>query len=159
MATITHIPDHIKNFLDSHRVKYDVLHHRRDFTALETAADTDTPGIEFAKTVLVWIDDHMAMAVLPAHKRIDLWKFCQQAGGSEVSLAIEKGAGEMFADCELGAEPPLGNLYNLPVYVSKEIDQDRTITFNAGTHEDAIRMPYEEFKNVVQPRVMDFCET
>jgi Ala-tRNA(Pro) deacylase len=158
MTTVTHVPDSIKMFLDSKRVKYDVIHHRRDFTALETAADTNTPGIEFAKTVLVWVGDHMAMAVLPAHKRIDLWKFSQEAGGSEVTLAMEKGWGGLFPDCELGAEPPLGTLYHMPVYVSKEIDQDRYITFNAGTHEDVIRMPYADYKNVVQPLVADFCE-
>ena len=158
MATAACIPESIKSFLDGRRVHYDVIHHRRDYTALETAADTNTPGLEFAKTVLVWIDDRLAMAVAPAHRRIDLWKFCQQVGGSEVSLAIEKGVAEIFGDCEVGAEPPLGNLYSLPVYVSKEIAQDRFITFNAGTHEDAIRMPYEDFQSLVHPQVMDFCE-
>jgi len=158
MATITQVPESIKNFLDSRGVQYDVIHHRRDYTALETAADTATAGREFAKTVLVWIDNHMAMAVLPAHKRVDLWKLCQELGASEVSLALEKGARGVFPDCEMGAAPPLGSLYNLPVYVSKEIDQDEYLTFNAGTHEDVIRMPYMQFKQLVHPEVVDFAE-
>ena len=60
-----------------------------------------------------------------------------------------------FPDCEVGAEPPFGNLYNLPVYVSPLLSRER-ITFNGGSHEEAVQIRYDDFVALTKPSVIDF---
>jgi Ala-tRNA(Pro) deacylase len=141
--------------LEWESVAYEVIHHPVDYTAQETAGDTHTPGIEFAKTVLCCVDGSYAMAVLPAHHRVN-WDALRRAlGAQEVGLASEDEMADLCPDSEVGAAPPFGNLYQLPVYLSSAMAGDARITFNAGTHADAIRMGMDDYRGVVRPRVID----
>ncbi|MEK6635677.1 MAG: deacylase, partial [Planctomycetota bacterium] len=56
----------LKEFLDSHNIKYVTISHSRAFTAQETATSAHVPVKELAKAVMIKIDGKMAMAVLPA---------------------------------------------------------------------------------------------
>ncbi|MFQ5605851.1 MAG: aminoacyl-tRNA deacylase [bacterium] len=153
------IPQPIRSYLDEHKIPFEVIHHRRDYTAQETAADTHTKGKEFAKTVILYVDNNYCMAVLPATYQLDLEKIKNVLKAKEVNLASEEEISGICADCEVGAMPPLGRLYDLPVYVSHHLAEDDMITFNAGTHEDVIRMKYREFAELVQPVVIDLTVT
>jgi Ala-tRNA(Pro) deacylase len=73
-----------------------------------------------------------------------------------VRLATEDEIIVLFPDCELGAMPPFGNLYGLPVYVDQSLMEDEEIVFQAGTRSDAIRMRYWDFAALVFPVVMEF---
>lgn len=148
------MPERVRSFLDERGVKYEVIHHRKDFTARDTALDTHTPPAEFAKTVFVCIDREFAVAVLPADDMVSETKLQLGTGGQGVELATEDEIRSLCPDCELGAAPPFGNLYGLPVFVSPALEADETITFNAGTHEDAIRIAYADFKRIVEPQVV-----
>jgi Ala-tRNA(Pro) deacylase len=144
----------LQRFLDEHRVDYRVIHHRTDYEASVTAADTETEPEEFAKTVFLWIDGRFAVAVLPALKHVALSKLRKTLDAEEVRLASEREAAELCPDCDVGAAPPFGNLYDLPVYVSASLAEDEQITFNGGSHEDAIRMAFSDFEQLVRPRIL-----
>lgn len=146
----------LKSLLDQKTVVYEAIPHERDYTAQETAADTHTAGLEFAKTVILFVDGHHAMAVLPAHHKVELKKVREELEARAVRLAREDEIRVLFPDCETGAEPPFGNLYNIPVYLSAAVKQEGHITFNAGTHDDVIRMRYNDYVGLVKPRVFDF---
>lgn len=148
------IPVRLLDYLDGQRVSYDTLHHREDVRARDTAADTGTPEQEFAKTVFVQVDGEYAMAVLPASHFVSPKKLQEHLPAREVRLASESQFADLCPDCEVGAAPPFGNLYGLRVYVSPALAKDEQITFNAGTHEDAIRMTYVDFEKLVQPHVV-----
>ncbi|HEX9652377.1 MAG TPA: YbaK/EbsC family protein [bacterium] len=150
------IPHAITAFLNEQKVPYEAIHHRRDYTAQETAADTHTKGKDFAKTVILFVDNKYCMMVLPAVRHIDMQKARKDLHARKVNLATEDEIRSICTDCEVGAMPPLGPLYRLPVYVSAELRDDRMITFNAGTHEDVIRLLYDDFEKVVKPTVIDF---
>ena len=150
------ITNRLKTFLEENGVEYEVVHHQRDVTAQRTAEDTHTPGLEYAKTVVIEIDGTCAMAVLPAHHHVDLEAIRAYLGATTVSLATEDTMAKACPDCEVGAEPPFGNLYGLSVYVCPPIDADERITCKAGSHEDVIRLAYADFERLVQPRVIDF---
>jgi Ala-tRNA(Pro) deacylase len=51
--------------------------------------------------------------------------------------------------------PPFGNLYGVPVYADASLAKDEEIVFNAGTHQDTIRMKYADFARLAQPRILD----
>jgi Ala-tRNA(Pro) deacylase len=145
----------LATLLDDGRVPYRSLSHTADMTSQATAQHTHTPGKEFAKTVVVWVDGRFAMAVLPAHRRVDLEKLRKWLNAREARLATEAEMARLFPDCEVGAEPPFGNLYQLPVYVSPLLSQDR-ITFHGGSHEEAVQMNYSDFAALAKPSVIDF---
>ena len=146
----------LKEFLDSHNVKYISITHSFAFTAQEIAAAAHIPGKELAKTVIVKIDNTMAMAVLPASHRVDFDLLKHAAEASSIDLAGEMEFEEMFSECEVGAMPPFGNLYGMDVFVSSALAEDEEIAFNAGTHVELIRMLYGDFERLVKPRVADF---
>ena len=150
--------DRLREILEAEKVDYEVVHHTKDYGARQTAAHTDTPAEEFAKTVFVWLDGKPAMAVVPADRDVALSKLRKATGAGEVSLAHEADAHELCSDCETGAAPPFGNLYGLPVYVSTSLAEDEKITFNAGTHEAAIRMAWKDFERLVKPQVVQLAK-
>ena len=150
------IPKSFGHYLDEHRLPYEVVHHCRNFTAQETAAGTHTRAMDFAKTVVVWVDNRYCMAVVPATCRIDIEKFKEFLSAKTVKLANEEELSALCPNCEIGAMPPFGEMFDLPVYISSLLTFDHVITFNGGTHEDAIRMPYRDYDDVVKPRVFDF---
>lgn len=148
----------LKNFLDENNIKYLSIKHSPAYTAQEVAASAHIPGKELAKTVMVNIDGEMAMAVLPASYHVDFKLLEESSGAIRVSLATEDDFREIFPDCELGAMPPFGNLYDMDVYVAKSLAEDEEIAFNAGSHTELIRMSYKDFENLVRPKVLMFSE-
>ena len=100
----------LKKFLDSTGIKYVTITHSLAYTAQEIAASAHVAGKELAKTVMVKIDDKMAMAVLPAAFKISFDLLTKAAGVANVELANEQEFRDMFPESELGAMPPFGNL-------------------------------------------------
>ncbi len=147
----------LKAFLDRQGVSYDVIQHPRTFTAPETAASSHVPGRDFAKTVIVVSRDEMAMVVLPADRKIVLSDLQELMSDRNLRLATEDEFMERFPDCELGAMPPFGNLYGLPVYIAQSLAEEPVIAFNAGTHHETIKMSFWDYDGLVQPTILDFA--
>ena len=147
----------LKNFLDENQIPYSVLAHTTAYTAQGAAATMQISGKELAKTVVLWTGEEMILAILPAPDHVRLDKLAAELGRS-VRLATEQEFSSLFPDCELGAMPPFGSLYNLPVYVDESLAADGTIVFNAGTHHDAIRIRYDDFVRLAKPKVCSFAQ-
>jgi Ala-tRNA(Pro) deacylase len=148
------IDPRLEKLLDEHQVDYEVLHHREDFRACTAAEDTHTPPEEFAKTVLVRVDDGYALAVLPATHYVAPSLLAKAIGAREVTVASESEMQELMTGCEVGAASPFGSFYDLPVYASPVLARDERITFNAGTHRDAVRMAWADYERLAEPKVV-----
>lgn len=144
----------LKDFLDSHNIRYITISHSRAFTAEETAVSAHIPRKELAKTVMVKIDRKMAMAILPASDKLDLDLLKKETGAKQVEIAGEKEFKGLFPDCEVGAMPPFGNLYGMDVFVAKSLTEDREIAFNAGSRRELVRLAYKDYEQLVKPRVV-----
>lgn len=145
----------VRTLLDSRRVAYRTIPHERCLTAQEIAAAAHIPGREMAKTVMVKLDGELAMAVLPAHERVDLDRLRRVAGAREVTLALESEFKDRFPGCETGAMPPFGNLYGMRVFVAEHLAQDHAIAFNCGDHRELVQLDYRDFAKLVEPTVGD----
>ncbi|MBU0743448.1 YbaK/EbsC family protein [bacterium] len=143
-------------YLDEHGIRYERINHPQAYSAQETADRARIPGREFAKTVMIKLDGRMAMAVLPAPEKVNFTLLQQAARAETISLATEPDFHEMFPDCDLGAMPPFGNVYDLDVYVSGSMSDAQRIAFPAGTHTELLRMSYADFERLVQPRTARF---
>lgn len=147
----------LKKFLDEHDVKYVTTRHSKAFTAQEVADSAHIPGREMAKTVIVHIDGKLAMLVLPAPAMVDLEVLRDVTGARSVELATEKEFGGRFSNCELGAMPPFGNLWDMPVFVDASLRERDRIAFNAGSHTELIQLGYADFERLVNPTVLEFA--
>ena len=143
----------LRDFLDSHQVRYFVMSHSPAYTAQEIAASAHVPGKELAKTVMVSVDGKMAMVVLPASRQIDFELLRALCGTRDVVLAEESAFSGLFPECEIGAMPPFGNLYGMEVYADDELGEDQEITFNAGAHTELLRMSWPDYRRLVNPLV------
>lgn len=141
--------------MDENNVRYKVIQHPLAYTAQEIAAAAHIPGERLAKTVMIKIDGEMAMAVIPAPERVSFEDLVEQTGASKVELASEKEFKELFPDCDLGAMPPFGNLYGIPVYASKNLAEEIEIAFCGGEHGELVRMSFEDFKRLAKPKLLD----
>ncbi len=151
--------ERLEEYLRENVVPFEVQHHPRAITAQEVAATEHVPGQMLAKVVMVLADGEMVMLTLPAPYQVDLEKVGKLLGAEEARLAEEEeeefeGA---FPDCEVGAMPPFGNLYDLPVYVEEALAEDETIFFRAGTHTDTMSVRYADFEQLVEPTVAEFA--
>jgi Ala-tRNA(Pro) deacylase len=146
----------LKEALDANRVKYVSIIHSKAYTAQEVAASAHVSGRIMAKTVIVELDGKLAMAVLPANRKIVLQDLREITGSDQVKFASEEQFQARFPDCETGAMPPFGNLYGMDVYVADTLAQNEEIAFNAGSHVEVIKLAYRDFERLAQPKVVSF---
>ena len=146
----------LKEFLDAQNVKYVGIFHSLTYTAQEIAASVHVKGKDVAKTVMVKLDGKMAMAVLPASHQVDFDHLRKASGAQDAVLATENEFKDLFPDCDIGAMPPFGNLYGMDVFVARALTEDKEIAFNAGSHYEMIRLAYEDFERLVNPKIADF---
>jgi Ala-tRNA(Pro) deacylase len=146
----------LKTFLDDNNIRYVTIKHSSAYTSQEIASSAHVSGKEFAKTVMIKIDDEMAMAVLPASYQVDFKLLNEIFKNQKVSLATESEFKNLFPDCEVGAMPPFGHLYDMDVFVAEILRKNKEIVFNAGSHKELIRMNYKDFERLEQPAILKF---
>jgi len=143
--------------LERNRIHYQTVRHPPVSTAQGLAAVMHIPGRELAKTVVLKVDGKYALAVLPAPSHVDFRRFREASGARSVALATELEFERLFPGCDVGAEPPFGELYGLPVWVDASLAEDASIVFNGGTHAEAVRIAYRDFERLAHPRPARFA--
>jgi len=142
----------LKTFLEHHGIQYTQQTHATAYTAAGVASVSHVKGKEMAKAVMVLADEKLVMLVVPANTHIRLKQAKSALKAHQVFLASEADFAHVFPDCEVGAMPPFGNLYGIPVFVDETLTRDKEIAFNAGNHRELIKMSYAEYERVVQPQ-------
>ena len=149
--------ERLEAYLRDNQVAFQTQHHPEAFTAQEVAASEHVSGHRLAKVVMVHGGGDLVMTVLPAAARVDLERLGEVLRSDAVRLAEESEFAPRFPDCEAGAMPPFGNLYDVPVYVDESLGQQDTIVFEAGTHTDTVSMGFQDFNRLVRPHLASFA--
>lgn len=147
----------LEKYLREEGVAFETISHPVAYTAQEVAAEQHTPGRQLAKVAMVDADGEMVMLVLPASYRIDFPKLRSALKAKKVRLAKEEEFAGIFTDCEVGAMPPFGNLYELPVYVDSSLSKADEVVFKAGTHTTSFKTKYADYERLAKPRIEDFA--
>lgn len=148
----------LKELLDEAKVSYEVHNHPLAYTAQEIAAKQHFSGDEMAKVVMLKVDGALVMAVLMGSQKVSLATVRESLGAREVQLANEDEFISRFPGCEIGAMPPFGSLFGVPVYVDPALEKDEHIYFNAGNHVQTVKLKYRDFERLVHPRVVRLTE-
>jgi Ala-tRNA(Pro) deacylase len=144
----------LEAYLRENAVPYEIQHHPVAYTAQRVADSEHLSGKLLGKVVLVVADEKLAMLVLAAPDRLDWAKVAEAVGADEIRLAHESEFAKTFPDCEVGAMPPFGNLYGLPVYVDQELAARETVYFQAGAHDETFSVRYSDFARLANPYVV-----
>ena len=147
----------VQKYLRKMQVPYDILPHYRTGSSLETARVAHVSAHRLAKAVLLDDDAGYLMAVLPASEQVDLGMLGEQLGRS-VGLATELEVMEVFKDCDMGAIPPLGTAYGVPMIVDEELMREPELYFEAGSHVELVHMDCMQFMRLCEgASLAHFC--
>jgi Ala-tRNA(Pro) deacylase len=147
----------LEKYLQEHGAWFATMTHPAAYTAQEVAAVQHVPGNQLAKVVLVDADGQLVMLVLPASCRVDFPKLKSALKAKKVRLAKESEFGGVFADCEVGAMPPFGNLYELPVHVDSSLGGVPEIVFKVGNHRTSMKVKFADYQKLVDPQLAEFA--
>ena len=142
--------ERIEQYLKQQGVRYEVLHHACAFTAQRIAQAEHIPGKMQVKVVVLRADSQFLMAVLPAVAHVDLTAF-SKVTGIPCKLATEAEFKDLFPDCEVGAMPPLGSFYSLPVYADDLLEEDDQIVMQAGAHTESVKIAWDDYLRLERP--------
>lgn len=143
----------LEQTLRDRNIPYRKTRHRSCFTSPELAAAVHTSGYHVAKPVIVKAGSGFAMCVLSACDQVELSRVADVLGEADVAMATENEMRHLFPDCEVGAEPPVGDLYGLRTIVDERLHHDEQIVMQAGTHRDAIKMRRADWERLCKPTV------
>jgi Ala-tRNA(Pro) deacylase len=141
----------LEELFRAENVTFSVRKHEEEYSAQRLAGLLHISGAQLAKVVMARADDQLVMLVLSAPDRVDLGKVRKLLKGEQVRLAPEPEFAELFADCEVGAMPPYGNLYGLPTYVDRSLATQTHITFPAGSHREVIELSFADYERTAKP--------
>lgn len=147
--------DRVHALLDEHGVAYEVHTHPRAVDAGRLADSEDVSGWDVAKPVLLRVGDQLAMAVVPGAVNVDLDKASDVLGHNDVRLATEDEFASVFTDCEVGAEPPFGSLYGVPVFLDERLRARQRMVCRDGSHTQTIALAVQDYVRVSQPEIVD----
>ncbi|WP_309890134.1 YbaK/EbsC family protein [Archangium sp.] len=148
------IPESIQHYLHGQHVPFLRHWHPRAVTAQELAEALHVTGYRVAKSVIVQADQQPWICLIPATETLDLEKVREALGTREARLATEDEFAGRFPDCELGAEPPFGKLYGLPVAMDDSLGVAEDLLLRAGSHEEALEVSVEDFIGLEAPRTV-----
>ena len=146
----------LKEYLDSKNVDYEITEHKAVYTAQELAECLHVPGKVMTKVVMVKAGGKDVMTVMPACRKVDVQRLKEILKLDDVRIEKEEEFMSLFPECDVGAIPPLGNLYGLDVYMDSSLTDDEYILIQTGDNKEAVRIKYEDFARLVNPKVYAF---
>lgn len=145
------------DYLDRNRIQYSHSMHVPAYTAMEVAAADRVPARNLAKAVVYRGDNGYGILLLRADYTVDFTEVLRLLGLKSIRLATETELAKLFPDSELGAMPPFGNPFEVPVLIDEGLAASEFIAFNAGTHRDVIHMSFVDFVALVNPLIGRFA--
>ncbi len=152
------VPMRLQQYLDQEAIDCAVAPHSEALTARELALGSGVPAENVAKVVVARDrDGAFVMAVVPSTRRVDLHALASLSGRYHLDLASETDLSRLFPDCDVGAMPPFGNLYGLPVFADACFGEHAEIAFQPGNHHEVARIRYADFDRTVHPVIGEIC--
>lgn len=95
------------------------------------------------------------MLVMPAHLRLDTKKAKQYLRTKDLRFATEEEVGKVTNGVLVGGVPPLGNIFHIKTIVDPKLFLNEKIVFNAGDRRYSVAMLSQDYKNFVNPTIID----
>lgn len=141
----------LEPFLRDHGIAFEKHNHSTAYTAQQLAHAEHVSGYMVAKPVVVKGRTGFSICAIPAPEHLNLKLAAKALNEPDLRLASESEMAELFPECELGAEPPLGTLFGMKTVVDSKLHEDDFVIMQAGTHTDAITIRREDWERACRP--------
>jgi Ala-tRNA(Pro) deacylase len=141
------IASRLKNYIDSKGISYDTVAHHRTATSRQSAIAAHVPGRSMVKSELVHHEMGYALAVVPSTHRIELGTL-QDVMDKRIGLASEEEVVSLFSDCDVGAVPPIGEAYDVPVILDESLGDAADVYFEGGDHKTLVHVTGRDFRDL-----------
>ena len=147
----------LEAFLQANGIGYEKHTHPTTYTSQALAHAEHVSGYMVAKPVIVKGSAGFAMCVIPAPKHLDLKRVGEALQEQKLDLATEAEMASLFPDCELGAEPPMGPMFDMPTVMDSRLKDDEFLIMQAGSHTEAIKLRRADWERVCRPQVAEIA--
>lgn len=148
------VPRRIAHYLYFHDIDFRAIQQDENAVAQGAAPPSCPQARNIARVVVVRTEDSYYMLVLPRGRAVRIDSIRQTLQLPHCRLATESEIADIFPDCEAGAVPALGNLYDVPVVLDETFGKDENICFSGGTRQDLLLMRYCDFAELTQASVV-----
>ena len=135
----------VREYLERHRVAYKVLHHARTLSLEQAASAAFVPHTQVARGVLLKDEQGVLMAVLPLNHVLDFTALRAALQRDLEPVPVVESA-RLFADCEPGSIPPLGEAYGFDVVVDDSLAEHTQIYFEPGDRAMLVGIGSDDFQ-------------
>jgi len=149
--------DHLEQYFVENKVYHEIQEHRQAYTIQAVAADLHERGWHVAKVFIARVDERLIMLVLPAPAHVDLERVKTMLGATTAQRAKEAEFAHLFPDCDVGAMPPFGNFYNIPIYLDRSLATQPFFVFQAGSHRQTMKIAMSDYLRLTLPTIGDFA--
>lgn len=142
-------------FINSARVKYELIEHRTVYTAYDKAATLKVPPKIIGKTLVLKRDKNLVIALIPANKKLNLQKLKKITKSKKLELVSEKLIKNRLKGVKVGAVPPFGSLWGISTFFDRNLMKEKEIILNGGDYNSSIKMKPKYFKNLIPDLIIE----
>ncbi|CAN5761277.1 YbaK/EbsC family protein [soil metagenome] len=148
------------DWLDERAIEYELNEHEPAYTAADAAAAEGVDPLSFEK--VIWVRTATggdALLVLDSEDQLDLEKARAALRSGRVKLVSEAELERLAPDCEPGAMPAVGRLFDIPTYADYSVRDEPDVSFNAGSHRFAVRVDRAGWERAAGVAYVDLAAT
>ena len=143
------IEKNLEKLLKANKIKFEIIEHRKVFTAFDSAETQDIKLAEVAKAVLLKGKKSLYLAVLPAGNNCD-FKALSKLAEDKVSIAKEKDITTKLKT-KIGLIPPFGSLFGIPMFIDKKLLKNTKINLPAGSYTESVVLNVKDYLKLENP--------
>lgn len=144
----------IETHLGKSGIDFNIIPHPHSSNSLQTARLAHVAANHVAKAVMTHDGDTYRLCLIPStHKLVLSW--LNEHMNGHFRLVIEQELADLFADCEMGAVPALGQVYGFPVIWDSAFAEMDEIFFESGDHENLVRVEKSGFMELMSGQEQD----
>lgn len=148
------ISKQLEKLLKLNKIKYQIIEHRKVFTAYDSAETQHIKLGEVAKAVLIKGKKGLYLAVLGAQHNCD-FKALSKLVGDKVSMAKEKDITKNMKT-KIGLITPFGSLYKMPIFADKKLTKNKKLNLPAGSYTESILISTKDYLKLENPTLGNF---
>lgn len=139
------------NYLSSNATTFRVLTHPPAYSLADLARIHNLGKRNVVKSELYKADHRLAMAIFPSDRRVDISLLVDALHAREIARVEAWEQEHLFSGCDIGAAPPLGNLYGILVVADPLFELGGPIVFRLCNYSTSLSMDWRDYKNLVSP--------
>ncbi len=153
----TGVYDRIMKELQQLGLAHEQYTHEPVHTSQEAAEVRGTKLSEGAKAIVLFADGKPLMVAVPGDRKVDFKSFKALYKVRDLRMASPEEV-LSITSVPIGAVPPFGHIFGIPLYADVAIRQNQSVSFNAGLHTKSVRMIETDYEKIAKPVIGEFSK-